>query len=302
MTKTTQKSKIQKPVFGADPEYFAGYKNGDGDLCALPPVIFRTELGVPFTPHGTHPIFKKYGDTIVHEDGAAFEMSTSPSSDWKVLWENLNNAKTLFAEEVLSQFPHDCVPELMSIPTIAWDIERWRGRGDDFDMAVRFGCDPDQDVYGTEVKDVIMDASEHPYRYGGGHIHVSGVDMIESHPLLAVRCMVLTAGLAATAYSDVPELESLRLFRYGKPGKFRVQHYPDGKVGIEYRTVSTSWTKSKALAQEIFTWATIGIQNLLQGGLLEEIASKFETEAAEAILACDQAKSRQILEFIEEKI
>lgn len=293
---------IQKPVFGADPEYFSAYVNGEGVLCALPPVIFRKEMGVDFTPHGSHPIFKTYGETIVHEDGAAFEMATSPSKDWREVWGNLDNAKQEFSKDILSKFTGQCLPDLLSIPTIAWDIDRWAGRGPEFYMAVRFGCDSDKDVYRMNAQETVMDASEHPWRYAGGHIHVSGIDMVETHPLLAVRSMVVTAGVAAMAFSDVPDLERGRLFRYGKPGKFRIQHYPDGSNGIEYRTVGNRWTNSMELAEKIFTWAHIGMENLLQGGLLEDVAAVIEEEAIRAILSCDQAKARQILEYIEGRL
>lgn len=290
-----------KLVWGADPEFFAGYEK-DGETFVLPPVIFRNELGVPFKEHGTHPIFAEYDDTFVHEDGAAFEMSTPPSNDWRTIFSHLEDARNNFSKDVLSKFPEVCLPELLALPTINYEVKRWLKMGPEFHLSTIFGCDPDKDVYDTKTKAKVLDAKKHKFRYGGGHIHVSGIPEIETKPLMAIRSMVLTAGLAATAFSDVPELDAGRLFLYGRPGKFRIQNYGNGKTGIEYRTPSNRWTSNKALAEKVFSWAEIGITQLLQKGLLEVIAPSVETPAVESILSCDQAKAKSILDFIEAKL
>ena len=45
-------------VWGADPEVFATYQK-DEKLFALPPVIFRRDLGVHATKDPKHPVFFK---------------------------------------------------------------------------------------------------------------------------------------------------------------------------------------------------------------------------------------------------
>lgn len=287
-----------KPTFGADPEMFAGYEK-NGKTFVLPPVFFRTELGVSAEENGSHPIFARYDDTIVHEDGAAYEMSTPPSENWKDIWNHINGAKTQFGNDVLSKFPEACLPNLLALPTINFEVGRWARAGADFHLSTIFGCDPDEDVYNMKKKCTVIDARKHPERYAGGHIHVSGISDIRERPLIAIRSMVITAGLAATAYSDVPELERGRLYLYGRPGKFRIQEYKDGTVGVEYRTPSTRWTEHYELAERIFTWATVGMTYLLQGGLFEKVAKKVETDAVDAIMNVDQQKAASLLSYIE---
>ena len=289
-----------KLKFGSDPEFFAAYDN-NGELNVLPPVVLRTDYGAPFKENDRHPIFAEYGDTIVHEDGAAFEMSTPPSESWENMWNTIHDVRKKFEKKFLSKYPV-CKPTLFSLPSMKFQVDRWLDRGPAFEMATMFGCDADYDVYNLKARCKVLDASTHPWRYAGGHIHVSGISEIEEFPLLAVRSMVMTAGLAGTAFSDVPDLERKRLFLYGKPGKFRPQKYPNGDTGIEYRTLSTRWTESKSLAEKIFSWAEIGMRCLLQGGLLGELAPAIENDAIDSILKVNQDKAKELLSFIESKI
>ena len=290
-----------KLKFGSDPEFSAGYTK-DGELYVLPPALLREDYHLPFEQNGRHPIFRKYGETFVHEDGCAFEMSTPPVYDWREMWNTLRDTKEAFSKDVLSQFPSECNATLYSLPAMKYQVDRWLQRGQEFQLNTLFGCDPDEDVFNMRTKCKVLDASKHPWRYFGGHIHASGIPEIESAPLQAIKSMVLTAGLASTAYTDVPKLEKERLFLYGKPGKFRIQKYPNGEAGIEYRTCSTRWTESIELAEKVFTWAEIGLKNLLQGGLINELESLVMGDAKKAILSVDQDKAKSILAFISTKV
>ena len=97
------------------------------------------------------------------------------------------------------------------------------------------------------------------------------------------------------------DLEKRRVFLYGKPAKFRPQSYPDGSMGIEYRTVSTRWTANFGLAERVFYWAEIGINYLLRGGLLSGL-EKVEIDARKAITNCDQETAISILSLIESRL
>lgn len=293
---------MSKVKFGADPEFFASYKNEDGGMSVLPPVILRTDFQFPAEENGRHPIFARYGKTYVHEDGAAFEMSTPPSENWKDIFNNLNEARANFEKDVLSKFPDVCDGKLHSLPAMNFQVQRWLNRGPEFEMSTLFGCDADEDVFNMKAKCAVIDASQHPWRYAGGHIHVSGLEEIKKQPLMAIKSMVVTAGLASTAFSDVPELERERLFLYGRPGKFRIQEYSNGEVGVEYRTPSTRWTNDYAFAETVFEWAEVGMNNLLRDGLISSIEDKIMKPAQEAILNVDQEKAKQILSFIASKV
>jgi hypothetical protein len=301
-------TKVRRLKWGADPEFFVSARE---ELSVLPPVFFRTDLECPYQENDRHPIFFKHDGTVVHEDGAAFEMSTPPSNNWRDVWDNIESTRLCFGEYLEERYSDSCIPELKALPAMKWDVKKWARRGADFELATIFGCDPDQSALNIEAQCQVMDASRHPWRYGGGHVHVSGLPEIGKNPLTAVKCMIMTAGLAATAFSRVPDLERERLFLYGKPDKFRVQHYKkdqvvgaadtgsDVEVGIEYRTPSNSWTGDLNLATQVFTWAGIGMEVLLAKKLYHKVYKEILPEAVKAILNVDQALAEDLLDRIE---
>ncbi len=294
---------MSKIVWGADPEFGSAYEE-EGIQYILPPVVLREDYAAPFEigENESHPIFKRYEGGFIHEDGAAFEMSVAPRSDWKDLWDNINSNKEDFGKAVLSQYPGVCLPQLFSIPAMHYQVDKWINRGIEFQLATLFGCDPDKDYFNLRARAKVIDAKLHPWRYLGGHIHVSGLPEIADNPLPALASMIYTAGLASTAYTDVPKIEKKRIFLYGRPGKFRIQKYKNGEIGIEYRTPSTRWTANKDLAEKIFSWAETGMLYLFQGKLLEKIESKIREDAIKAITTVNQVLARELLSYIASQI
>lgn len=297
-------------VFGTDPEFFAVYRK-EGEPYALPPVFFRKYLGVKASNDPRHPVYLKLKDVgaILHEDGAAFEMSIRPSTKWEDLFDNVNYARTVFGEKVLSHFPSEVESHLQALPTVNWDVARWSNEGDDFYMATTFGCDPDYDAFHYDTEEHVVDATKHPYRYGGGHIHFSGIEGFSDAPLMAVHCLAFTAGLAGVAHSTNPKLDHLRTYLYGKPGKFRVQKYsglweniPFTDTGIEYRTLSNLWTSDKSIASQVFEWANIGIDVLFGKRLIKKLFKKLNGDVQKAIVKCDQTLAAQLLDTIKTHI
>ena len=296
-------SKKTKLLYGTDPELVSVYENR-GALYTLPPYFFRKYLKVPASSDPNHPIFLEENGWKFHEDGAAFEMSVKPSFNPRELFNTIQECKETAEKKIISKFPEHCHPVLRFLPTVGFDVDRWKNEGDDFRMSTRFGCDPDMDAFNIEANCVVVDASLHPERYCGGHIHFSGSKFFKSEPILAIKSLALTAGCASVLYSDVNELERRRTFLYGKPGKWRLQTYgknPFGKdyeVGIEYRTISDTWCKSWEIAEKIFNWATIGILELLEKGLIKELLPELSDIATTAIIEQDRELASQVLDTI----
>jgi hypothetical protein len=292
--------------YGTDPEVFAAIKKR-GKLYVIPPALFRV-MGFPFYDTDRHPVFVKEKDIVIHEDGAAFEFTMEPSDDWKELFEKINLAKLLLKERVLGKFDI-CDGEVHTVPAIGYEIRRWKKMGDEFAQALIFGCDKDWDAWENNKESSTIDATLHPFRYGAGHVHISGSSFIKEEPILAVECLAVTAGLAFSAFSKVPELEKIRTGLYGRPTKYRFQEYgklykgiPFTDFGIEYRTPSNSWTENIEAAENLFKWIKIGITELLEKGLGLEIIPKIKEEVKRAIINCDQVLATQLLGFVEERI
>lgn len=305
-------------VFGTDPEKFAAYKM-NGEYFVLPPAWFREYGKIPFVPgEKGHHVFLDAMDemgALVMEDGVAFEYTVRPSTDWKELFDRVKFADKILSEEILSAFSKECESEVFTLPTIRYDVDRWINEGKQFQMCLIFGCDQDYNAPAFLEKDKkakagkVVDALVHPYRYGGGHFHISGSEAIKNEPILAVQCLQLSVGLAAVAFSDVPNLEKDRTFLYGKPRRYRIQQYkglfdniPNTDVGIEYRTPSNRWTNSFEHAKKMFEWAEIGIRNLLEKGLGLELLPELEENASKAIIECNQPLAHELLSYIENRI
>lgn len=303
---------MAKILFGADPECAALDFNGN----AIPPYYFRKVLGVQVAEEDErHPVFIIGDGFKVHEDGANFEFSVRPSHNPRELYEQIQAARHAADSQILSRFGNLVLPTLQFKPTVAWDVDRWNAAmisgevdPEEFNMSTRFGCDPDEDIFDTNACKV-MDVKNHPWRYCGGHIHVSGSKKIAEDHDMAIRCMVMTAGIAAIAFSPWPELEKARTFRYGRPGKFRVQNYgrnnPFGEeysIGVEYRTVSATWAGDWSVAEPVLKWAEIGITILLENGLGAELSNEIIKPACEAILSANQELARQLLSHVESKL
>lgn len=309
-----------KILFGCDPEASSVYEK-DGKLFSLPPYYFRKFLDVPFIdPPGSnmrHPVYLTGDFFKIIEDGANWEFTIFPSHDPRELFQRIQEGAKQLSEKILSNFPEYCQPNLKFLPTIGWDVPRWEQLaeelGEDFKEefkgSTQFGCDPDEDALETESQCEVEDVWAHPERYDGGHIHTSGSPVIAEDPHLAVKCMLMTAGMASTAYSPYPELEHARLYRYGRPARFRVQRYgannpfgPDYAVGIEYRTPSATWAGDWEVAKQVLKWAEIGIKTLLETGLGLNLLGELLQPSVEAVMTTNQKLAKDILNHIESKI
>ena len=127
--------------------------------------------------------------------------------------------------------------------------------------ARRFGCAPDFNAYTGTVNTGEMDATNHPYRYAGGHIHIGRssqylaiekklVEEEENHIRL-VKVMDLIVGILCVLL-DNSKYAIIRRSEYGKAGCFRPTPY-----GIEYRTPSCWWLKSPVLTSLIMGLARL---------------------------------------------
>lgn len=298
-------------VWGSDPEFFAGYKK-DGEYFVLPPAFLRVYRDVPFVPDPKHPVFlDAFNDlgVIIMEDGVAFEETVIPDTNWKNLFDRIQIGKKLLSDKILSLFKDDCEPDVLSVPTINYDVKRWMSESPEFKMCLIFGCDRDYDAFNNNQAGRTTNALKHPFRYGGGHIHVSGSSAIKEEPILAIQSLALTAGLAAVAFSDTPDLDKSRTFLYGRPGKYRAQKYsglfkdiPNTDFGVEYRTPSNRWTHSFEHAENVFKWAEIGIRNLLEQGLGLELIDKIGKDVCDSIVNCDQVKAKELLSYVETRL
>jgi len=137
--------------------------------------------------------------------------------------------------------------------------------------ARRFGCAPDFNAYTLTTNTSEIDATNHPYRYAGGHIHLgvsspyvkksSGEGKMaktEEGHLRIIRLLDLILGIPCVLLDDSEEA------RRRRAGCFRPTPY-----GVEYRTPSCWWIKSPttvslALGLARLSWTVVGFSQDLK--------------------------------------
>jgi hypothetical protein len=93
------------------------------------------------------------------------------------------------------------------------------------------------------------------------------------------------------------ESEKLRAHYYGKPGKYRIQNYPNGDVGVEYRTPSNSWLSYDFRTfQKMLELSTLALSNLSNISVARDIIYEYAPETINAITKADSEKSKSVLE------
>lgn len=184
-------------------------------------------------------------------------------------------------------------------------------------QAAVFGCDADLDIYG-EATNNIPDAKEHPYRYAGGHLHMSfgyakgmpsgfiqaytneifntlesRLEWFQEHRYELTTLYDRTVGLATTAINKSVG-ESLRRKVYGQAGRIRVQPYG----GIEYRTPSSSWLLDPTVLHFVTFWAQFANNLVFRPELKEAVEAV--TPLNEVVRAINTGDSDTCLTLLKE--
>jgi len=202
-------------TIGSDPEFFF-VQNG-----VYPAKLAFAEAGFD------EQIRTMYGKVIV--DGAAIEINPLPGPPEEVMM----NTHALL-EFAVNNLEGKVEQRLEIVPEMEIDLG-WAKQ--DEDLAV-FGCDPDESIWGRDSRPDTINAAEHPYRYGGFHIHVGLMDWDDTH----IKLMDYTIGLASMAIADGTDARRREI--YGKPGVYRPQNW-----GLEYRTPSNVLLQAPTYSQ-----------------------------------------------------
>lgn len=225
---------------GGDPEYFIGTNRGkilNADAF-LPgkedPIVVPQSLARGVDDQNASKIFF---------DGIQGEMSVAFSYCREIFIENIKHCFKRLYKEIPNNHKIILKPSAKIQKKI---IEKADPE------ARRFGCAPDFNAYTRTTNTPEMDASAHPFRYAGGHIHmgVQGVEFMHpDHSLVVlsknprgqlrmIKLLDLFVTIPTLQLDNSPNAKRRRS-KYGKAGCFRPTPY-----GIEYRTPSCWWLKS----------------------------------------------------------
>lgn len=277
---------MNKLLFGSDPEVFVT-KNG---YC-IPPIhlIINNEIGeIGKTPDKGRPIFYKDDVIKIIEDGSAMEFNTKPTDDPYEYYDIIQHGLDVLRKLVPQSYDITVLPAVkFNLARIVFDNQLFPL----YEYSCRFGCDPDLDIYSGKYSRTV-DAKRIKNRFGGGHLHISGMDLDNMDITTLVELFDIFIGNTFVLQSPYPEYEKIRQQYYGRPGKIRIQHYPNNITGIEYRTLSNSWITNLDSIKLMFEAATAAIDNYPNA---QDIINKFLEISIKNILTFNKENAKEIL-------
>jgi hypothetical protein len=285
-----------KLKFGADPELFACYFQDKKEYVYSPAALEKFDGLKRIGGSMKHPVFIEDTDYKIIMDGVAFELNFKKPFENLREFYNIMKCAVMNLEDVVKPFGYG----ISKKPAINFDYKTfWTPeleKDEAFIQGVIFGCDEDLDAYKVDWLAKVLDVSTHPFRYGGGHIHISGDEDIEKYPIPFIKLLSLTVGNYCISHSPYQKEEVERAKYYGKPGKYRIQYYSEG-TGIEYRTPSNAW-----ISYDFSTFE--GIFNQVENALAllknpkrgKELLEAFSEKTVTAITTADKKMAEEILQ------
>ena len=299
--------------FGLDPEYFASYTGEDGNPLVISPAMLEVDGQIkPIAGDLKHPVFLETNLFKFIMDGVAFELTVkAPKKSAKEIHSILKDSHEAL-EEFLSKLSWNGQKlSLYKKPVININPKIYLDKISDerIYQGFIFGCDPDLDAQESDYHCGTISVEKHPYRYAGGHIHLSDSDsnLLYEECRAAIKLFGIFVGTFCLANSPYPEQEKIRATTYGRPFRFRQQKYPGGINGVEYRTPSTSWTSfSLEKMEELFEMVKMVPRTMENVPATMELFQNYLPLVEPAIVNADQELAKKVftdaLEFMKGKI
>ena len=199
-----------------------------------PEGFFLTRAGQARSAHRVFPRVGKHDGHLmgdggrISRDGAVFELNPTATRCRETAY--YNTAQLLRRVRAAGR---DYDYKVALVPAIKLSQKELKALPEE---ARYFGCEASLNAYTGETTQIdIDDPATHPYRYAGGHMHISfassPTDQASNDKL--VKLWDLFLGVPLTYLFDSPET-FLRRRYYGQAGDYRPQKYND-QYGLEYR-------------------------------------------------------------------
>ena len=121
-------------------------------------------------------------------------------------------------------------------------------------------------------------------------------DILHSKKKPIVRLLAIAVGNMGVYTSEAVELEKIRREVFGAAGRYRFPTYAGNIPGIEYRSLSSEWTRTLESVEAIYTAARFALSLFLE----EEkealsLIKHYLGKTTEAVANVDRALSEKIL-------
>jgi hypothetical protein len=248
-----------------------------------------------------HHIFHKMEDGSWYQDSALVETDFSPSVTAETLFKKFHTAR-----EALEDFLRPKGFKPWFAPVAKFDASMFTDALDkngDLYQASIAGCNPDKDAIDSAYNCETVSLDGWEYRGLGGHLHMSISpelgDYLHKHQTTIIRLLAITVGNMGVAVSDQPELEVIRKDVFGNPGRYRAKLYPNGDMGLEYRSLSASWLRTLETVERVLEAATYAVSLAVKDlPVAEELIDYYLPRSIQAVVASNRADSLDILQTL----
>lgn len=249
-------------TIGCDPEFFLK-DTKSGRLLSAIPFVKGTKEVPQILPKGGN----------IQRDNVAVEVATDPANSKDSFVTNIE--ATLV--EAVKTLPANT--EIVAIPSASFPKDQLK-----HPEALRFGCDPDYDVW-KMVQNEAPCAVDDTFRSCGAHIHV-GTNGKDGNEFLlewqgkfdVVKAMDCIHGVISTVLDSSKESIDRRQL-YGKPGAHRPKDY-----GVEYRVLSNYWLKSPVTVMMMYS-LTEDVLTLVRDGKLVSLVDAMGENEVQRVIA-----------------
>ena len=293
---------VKERLFGTDAEVASVIPDVNDIPYLVPPVWLEKMEGAKVIGNygdDTHPIYLENESGFWFRDGALWETAFPPVTEAKQMYDAFRKAKENLAE-YLSKYNL----EIFDKPVARFDISKYVHLAEaDIREACVAGCDPDFDAIQTKYSCKTRDLTQWKYRSMGGHLHLSiSTDygkILHRKRNTLVRLLAILVGNAGVATAEAPELEKIRREQFGDAGRHRFPTYPDGKAGVEYRSLSVTWLNSLETIETVLDLADTALEIMLfNPELTRHLILTYLDSTVDCIREVDVEGSKNILKRI----
>lgn len=228
---------IRNVVRGADPELFLRDENNF-------PITSIGKIG------GSKTAPKQLGGGFaLQEDNVAVEFNIPPAPNKAAFVASIGYVLEYLRQELT---PRNLFLDIS--PTMEFTKEQLL-----HPKAKEMGCEPDYNAWSQEENP--RPIAPPNLRSSGGHLHIGFDDVDMLKQLRVIKVHDLFCGCLSIKHDDDMKRRSI----YGKAGAYRPKSY-----GVEYRTMSNFWIKSRELTALIYDQSVKAINFLNGGQTIEE--------------------------------
>ena len=263
---------MQNFLIGCDPELFC----------------FNPQTASFFSAHEYVPGTKQEPYLVdggaIQVDGTAVEVNINPVDNAEDFFGNIYRV----IESAYTYLPEGT--ELHAKPTIYYAEGYYQA----LPRRVRtIGCERDRDAWNSGILNETPPHAVIGEAQGGGHVHIGWTeDQPMRNPIHRQMCidmikqMDFYVGVSSLLWDD----DDARRKGYGRAGAFRVKPY-----GVEYRTPSNRWLRTKELCTEVFDLTMLAATRYRDG---ERLFDDYGNVAKEIIESSNKAEAKELLDAI----